>query len=54
MLVARSRHAKKEGNVQFSCVLQITGIYIAVEETLLAFVLASKRVPKVQGRSSFI
>ena len=45
MLVARRRHAKKVGNVQFLCLVQVTRIYIAVEETLLSFVLASKRVP---------
>ena len=45
-LLARRRHAKKVGNVHFLCLVQITRIYIAVEETLLAFVLASKRVPR--------
>ena len=34
------------GNVHFLCLVQVTRIYIAVEETLLAFVLASKRVPR--------
>ena len=29
----------------FLCLVQVTRIYIAVEETLLSFVLASKRVP---------
>ena len=43
-LVARRRHAKKVGNVHFLCLVQVTRIYIAVEETLLAIVLASKRV----------
>ena len=51
-LVARRRYAKKVGNVHFLCSEQVTRIYIAVEETLLGFVLASKRV-EVQGRSSF-
>ena len=43
-LVARRRHAKKVGDVHFLCLEQVMRIYIAVEETLLAFVLASKRV----------
>ena len=30
----------------FLCLVQVTRIYIAVEETLLGFVLASKRVPR--------
>ena len=34
------------GDVDFLCLVQVTRIYIAVEETLLAFVLASKRVPR--------
>ena len=45
--VARRKHAKKVGNVH--CLVhsvQVTRIYIAVEETLLGFVLASKRVPR--------
>ena len=37
---------KKVGNFHFLCVVQVTRIYIAVEETLLGFVLASKRVPR--------
>ena len=45
-LVARRRHAKMVGNVHFLCLVQVTRIYIAVEETLLSFVLASKRVPR--------
>ena len=45
-LVARRRHAKKVGNVHFLCLVQVTRIYIAVEETLLGFLLASKRVPR--------
>ena len=45
-LVARRRHAKKVGDVHFLCLVQVTRIYIAVEETLLGFVLASKRVPR--------
>ena len=46
-LVARRRHAKKVGNVHcFVGLVQVTRIYIAVEETLLGFVLASKRVPR--------
>ena len=46
-LVARSRHAKKVGNVHCLVgLVQVTRIYIAVEETLLGFVLASKRVPR--------
>ena len=46
-MVARRRHAKKVGNVYFLCLVQVTRIYIAVEETLLGLVLASKRVPSV-------
>ena len=46
-LVARRRHAKKVGNVHCLVgLVQVTRIYIAVEETLLGFVLASKRVPR--------
>ena len=30
----------------FLCLVQVTRIYIAVEESLLSFVLASKRVPR--------
>ena len=45
-LVARRRHAKKVGNGHLLCLVQVTRIYIAVEETLLSFVLASKRVPR--------
>ena len=37
---------KRVGNVHFLCLVQVTRIYIAVEETLLSFVLASKRVPR--------
>ena len=45
-LIARRRHAiKKVGDVHFLCLVQVTRIYIAAEETLLGFVLASKRVP---------
>ena len=44
--VARRRHAKKVGNFHFLCLVQVMIIYIAVEETLLGFVLASKRVPR--------
>ena len=33
-------------NVHFLCLVQVTRIYIEVEETLLSFVLASKRVPR--------
>ena len=36
----------KVHDVHFLCLVQITRIYITVEETLLAFVLASKRVPR--------
>ena len=32
--------------MHFLCLVQVTGIYRAVEETILAFVLASKRVPR--------
>ena len=42
----RTRHAEKVGNFHFLCLVQVTRIYIAVEETLLGFVLASKRVPR--------
>ena len=45
-LVARRRHAKKVGNFHFLCLVQVTRIYIAVEETLLGFVLASRRIPR--------
>ena len=45
-LVARRRPAKKVSNVHFLCLVQVTRIYIAVEETLLGFGLASKRVPR--------
>ena len=45
-LVARRIHAKQVGNAHFLCLVQVTRIYIAVEETLLGFVLASKRVPR--------
>ena len=45
-LLARRRHAKKVGSVHFLCLALVTRIYIAVEETLLGFVLASKRVPR--------
>ena len=31
------------GNFHFLCSVQVTRIYVAVEETLLGFVLASKR-----------
>ena len=34
------------GNFHFSCLVQVTRIYIAVEETLFCFVLVSKRVPR--------
>ena len=34
------------GTVHFLCLEQVTRIYIAVEETLLGFVLASKRAPR--------
>ena len=34
------------GNVHFLCLVQVTRIYIAVEETLLGFVLASKRAAR--------
>ena len=30
----------------YTCLVQVTKVYIAVEETLLGFVLASKRVPR--------
>ena len=43
------RHAKKVGTkviIHFLCLVQDTRIYVAVEETLLGFVLASKRVPR--------
>ena len=45
-LVARRRHAKKVGNVHFLCLVKVTRIYIAVEETVLGFVLVSKNVPR--------
>ena len=41
-----SAHVKKVGNFHFLCLVQETRNYIAVEETLLGFVLASKRVPR--------
>ena len=34
------------GDFHFLCLVQDTRIYVAVEETLLGFVLASKRVPR--------
>ena len=40
-LVVRRRHAKKVGNFHFLCLVQVRIIYIAVEETILGFVLAS-------------
>ena len=49
-LVARRRPAKKVSNVHFLCLVQVTRIYIAVEETLLDFGLASKRVMYRGGR----
>ena len=52
-MVARRRHAKKVGNVYFLCLVQVTRIYIAVEETLLGFVLASKRVPRCREEAIF-
>ena len=45
-VVAGRRHSKKVGNVDFLCLVQVTRIYIAFEETLLGFVLASKRVTR--------
>ena len=45
-LVEKRRHAKKVGNFHFLCLEQVMIIYIAVEETLMGFVLASKRVPR--------
>ena len=50
-LVARGRLVKKEGNFHFLCLVQVTRIYIAVEETLWGFVLASKRVPRCKGEA---
>ena len=47
-LLERRTHAKKVGNVHFLCLVQVTRIYIAVEETLLVFVSASKRVPRCE------
>ena len=44
--IAGCEKKKKAGNVHFLCLVQVTRIYIAVEETLLGFVLASKRVPR--------
>ena len=40
------REEKKVGNFHFLCLVQVTRIYLAVEQTLLGFVLASKRVPR--------
>ena len=34
------------GNFHFLCLVQVTRIYIAAEETLLGFALASKRAPR--------
>ena len=53
-LVARRIHAKQEGNAHFLCLVQVTRIYIAVEETLLGFVLASKRVPRCKEEAVYI
>ena len=36
-----TRHAKKVGNFHFLCLVQVMIICIAVEETILGFVLAS-------------
>ena len=46
LLVVRRRHAKKVGNFHFLCLVQVMIIYIAVEETLLGFVLASTHVAR--------
>ena len=45
-LVARTTNAKKVGNFQFLCLVQVTRIYIAAEKIFWGFVLASKRVPR--------
>ena len=39
------KNSKKVGNFHFSCLMQVTRIFIAVEEKLLGFVLVSKRAP---------
>ena len=52
-LVARRRHAKKVGKFHFLCLVQVSRIYIAVEETLLGFVMASKRVPRCKEEAVF-
>ena len=37
---------EKVRKFHFLCLVQVSRIYIAVEETLLGFALASKRVPR--------
>ena len=39
------KNRKKVGNFHFLCLMQVTRIFIAVEEKLLGFVLVSKRAP---------
>ena len=47
------KNSKKVSNFQFLCIVQVTRIYIAVEEKLLGFVLVSKW-HKLYGSSSFL
>ena len=44
--VAITSCEKKTCNVHFLCLVKVTRIYIAVEETVLGFVLVSKHVPR--------
>ena len=39
------KNSKKVGNFHFLCLVQVTRIYIAVEEKLLGFVLVITRAP---------
>ena len=39
------KNSKKAGNFHFLFLMQVTRIYMAVEEKLLGFVLVSKRAP---------
>ena len=51
-LIARRRHAKKVGNFHFLCLVQVMIIYIAVEETILAFVLASTHAARCKEEAA--
>ena len=47
------RPGKKVGDFHFLCLVQVARIYVAVEETPLGFVLASKRVPSARKKQFF-